>query len=266
LLPYLSPTMLFNTPTNMRVILFIITTFLTLTVVGQVNDAEAFFNGSYNRTSVHASDIKKVSVQTYINHRKTLLSVFYFDQQGFLTRQVVFDSSGKERNEFLFTYNKQGGLSERKNRDHESNKTTVTSLHKIYNGSQVIQETSSNLPFITTYLYNKQRMKIQSTTFLSSDTANSPRRVYFYAYDAKGRLKNVEDIYLANKSSDTMRVGNTDYIYDKAGNITDMIRKGKANYAFSYYKNGLLKSKTVNMGEEFGNTGIVDEYSYIFWK
>jgi hypothetical protein len=87
---------------------------LKLTLFGQVNDADAFFNGSYNKALIREHKIDRVTVQTYINGDKTSLSLFDFDYYGFLTKETSFDSSGKKCSEVIFTYNKQGDQTERK--------------------------------------------------------------------------------------------------------------------------------------------------------
>lgn len=45
-----------------------------------------------------------------------------------------------------------------------------------------------------------------------------------------------------------------------------MIREGKPDYFFSYYKDGFLESKNIKMPEGFGGLNTVDRYSYKFWK
>ncbi|MEO6730594.1 MAG: hypothetical protein ABIN01_05215 [Ferruginibacter sp.] len=53
--------------------------------------------------------------------------------------------------------------------------------------------------------------------------------------------------------------GNTEYIYDTAGNVTSVIREGKANYKLSYDKDRLLKSKTIKMPDGPGGMEIVEK-------
>ncbi len=250
----------------MRVAITIICFFLTFTSFGQLNDADAFFRGNYNKAFIHNHNIKQVSVETQINGSKSLLSHFEFDGNGFLTKQTSFDSSGKSVNEYLFTYNKHGDQVERTNIAYKSNETYVTSFNKIYNGSQLVQETSSELPFVTTYIYNEGGGKVQSIIFLTPDTTTSPRRVSLYSYDAKGKLTDIHETYNGNDRSAAFSAGKTHYNYDSAGNVTEVLREGKANYILSYDAKGLLKSKIVIMPEEFSKLSMIDKYSYSFSK
>ncbi|RYF89676.1 MAG: hypothetical protein EOO03_05460 [Chitinophagaceae bacterium] len=250
----------------MKLTITIVCFFFTLTLFAQVNDADAFSSGRYDKAFIRRHNIRKVSVESYINGGRSSLSHFEFDSSGFLTKQTVFDSSRKRVNDYFFTYNKHGDQIERKQDACESNKTYVTSYNKTYNGSLLVQETSSELPFVTTYLYNESGKKVQSTVYLTPDTLMSAKQVSLYTYNADGRLIGIQETYIDNKNSLPNPTGTTTYIYNAAGNITDVIREGKANYVLSYDANGLLKSKTTKMPEEFSHIKMVDNYSYAFWK
>jgi len=250
----------------MRTIITIICCFLTCTLFAQVNDADAFFNGNYDKAFIRNHSIRQVTVETYINGSRSLLSRFEFDSYGFLTNQTVFDSSGKKVNEYLFTYNKQGDQVERKNIAYDLNKTYVVSFNKIYNGSQLIQETSSELPFVTTYTYDEGGKKVQSTVFLAADTTTSAKRVSIYTYDVNGKLTIMQETYVENKGFDPVSTGKTLYLYDTAGNVIQILSEEKANYVLSYNANGLLQSKTTNMPDGFSNMKVIDKFSYSFWK
>lgn len=249
----------------MRASITIICFFLTYTLFGQVNDADAFFNGIYDKAFIQNHCIKQVSVETFINNKKSSLFQFEFDNKGILTKQTVFDSSGKKVNDYLFTYNKNGDQIERKNIAYDLNKTYVASFNKIYNGSKLVQETSSELPFVTTYIYNERGKKVQSTIFLGPDTAKSAKRISLYIYNSNGELIGIQETYIENKGFAPKYVGKIHFIYDIAGNVIEVLREGKANYVLNYYSNGLLKSKTIKMPEEFSNVSMIDKYSYTFW-
>jgi YD repeat-containing protein len=233
---------------------------------GQLNDADAFFNGNYDKVFVRNHNIKQVTVKTYINERNSLRFVLEFGSNGFLEKQTVFDSSDKKMDDYLFTYNKHGDQIERKNIAYRSNKTYIATFNKTYNGLQLVHETSSELPFVTTYTYDEKGKKVQSTVFLTPDTSMSAKRITLYTYDSEGKLTGGQETYIENKSSLPISAGKTTYIYDGAGNITDVIRKEKANYKLSYSADGLLQSKTTKMPEEFSKIQIVEKYSYTFWK
>ena len=249
----------------MKATFTIIIFFVNLTLFGQVNDADAFFTGSYDKSFVHQHKIKQVHVDIYIEGNKSAEYILDFNYLGFLTKQTIFDKRGKIGNEYLFRNNKEGDPIERITISHEFDKLDTVTFTKIYEAGQLVQEASSQLPFVTSHTYNTKGKRIQSTTFLEIDTSMSAKRIFFYIYDTKGKLKSIREDYVARSSSTPVRIGLTEYIYDDANNITSILREGKANYSFSYYEDGLLKEKTVKMPEDFSGLNIVDKYSYIFW-
>lgn len=250
----------------MRAITTVLFLFLNIALFGQVNDAESIFNGSYDKSFIRKHRISQLTVEAYINNNKTSVSVFDFDRNGLVSKQTVFDSTGQKVNDYIFSYNKEGDQIERKTIAYERNKTYTTTFNKTYAGSHLIQESSSELPFITKHFYDSNGRKVQSITFLDADTTKSAKRISFYDYDTKGNLKFVKEAYDNNGSSPAVATISTEYIYDAAGNATAVIREGKPGYYLSYDKKGLLSNKTVTMPEELGGLKIVDEYSYSFWK
>jgi YD repeat-containing protein len=105
---------------------------------------------------------------------------------------------------------------------------------------------------------------MQSITFLGLDTNVTERKMLDYTYDNSGRLIIIKETYFNKDYAVNANTGNTAYVYDTTGNVVAVNREGKANYKLSYGKNGLLKSKTIKMPEEFSNIGIMDEYNYSF--
>lgn len=238
--------------------------FLTSTLCGQVNDKDAFFSGNYEKYLIRKHKIRQVTVETHISGGKPSLTHFYFNHLGFLTRQTAFNNSAKKINEYIFTYNKRGDLIERKDIEIELGKTYTATFIKIYSGSRIVQETSSDLPYVTTYAYNTKGQKTRSITALGVDTAATAKRIFLYTYDANGRLKTIQDTYKSADTASPVNYGTTEYIYDAGGNIISIIREGKANYEMSYDKDKLLKSKIIKMPEDLGGIEIADKYSYIF--
>ena len=250
----------------MRVTITIICFFYTLKLFGQINDGEAFFSGNYDKDFVRLHYIKQVSVESFINESKKVHSLFEFDSNGLLTQLTISDSIGKKVNDYLFTYNKQGDQIERKNIAYELDKTYVVSFNKIYNGSQLIQETSSEHSLVKTYSYDELGRIVRSTTFFLNDTTIGSKSVSLYNYDGSGKLTDIQDTYIENNSSVPISTGKTTYLYNTSGNITEIIRPGIANYELNYGMDGLLQSKARKMPDEFSNIHIVDKYSYSFWK
>ena len=252
----------------MKTILTTLLFFSTLTLFGQVNDADAFFNGSYDRSYIHKHKILQATVETYVKGNKTSFALFDFDRNGILTKETVFESGGKMLNEYTFTYNKYGDQTLRKGIAYVLNKTyTYTVLFsRTYDGSLLVEEKSSEWPFVTKYLYNLLGKRVQSITFINADTTMSAKLFSFYAYDIKGKLRSTQETYAESNNSTPVTSGKTDYIFDAAGNVATIIREGKATYEFSYDKTRLLKSKTIKMPEDIDGVTMFDKYYYKFWK
>ncbi len=239
---------------------------MSVTLFGQLNDSDAFFNGSYDKSYALKQKIKQVNVTNYIDSNKTSFSIFDFDNNGFMRKLTIFDKTMKKVSDYTFIYNKQGDQIEIINVDYDLNKTDTVVFNKTYDGTLLIQETSSELPFLTKHIYNDSRRKVQSITFLSRDTTISSKRVSFYSYDTNGKLKGIQETYIESNNATPVSTGTTEFIYDKSGSIPVVMRSGKPNYILSYDKQGFLKSKTVKMIEDLGGLTIEEKYSYIFWK
>lgn len=242
--------------------------FLSITLFAQVNDADAFFAGTYDKFVIRSHKISEITVDNEINESKSAKYVLQFDDSGRLLRQTVFDSSGKRLHEYQFTLNSHGDPIERKTVSDEMGTTYSTYFDKTYVGAQLVRETTSELPMLTTYGYDGRGRKIQSSIFYTQDTVSVLRQLSTYRYNATGQLLEIEekaaDFY--NPSATAQHSGNTTYIYDAAGYITDVIREGKANYVYSYNSAGLLKEKIIKMPEEFSHIRMVEKYSYRFRK
>ena len=248
----------------MKIIIFILSLFLTLTLSAQINTADEFFTNHYDKKLFREHKIKQVLVKRFSGNTKPSLHIFDFDHNGFVTKQTILDSVGKKVSEYYFTYNEHGDQVQRKNIAYDLNTTYTVSFHKTYNGKQLIKETSSELPFITIYIYNSNEQKLQSITFLGTDTSRSEKRIFDYKYDLRGRLINIVETLTTENNLNSAIIGNTEYIYDQLGNVIAVNRKGEANYKLNYDNFGLLKSMTTEMTDEFENFVMTDEYLYIF--
>ena len=250
----------------MRILTTIILLLCTVNLFGQVNDVESYFTGSYDKALVQKHQIKQISVQSYIDDIKSSLSVLDFNHLGLLTKQSIFDSSGRKLKDYNFTYNIQGSQIERQEFDMENNDTNIVSFNKIYDGTKLIEEGSSALPFVYKYYYNDKGKKNKSITFLNADTTISGKRIYFYNYDRNGNLIEIEESYDDGLKNNPNFIGKEKYIYDNEGNLIKIIREGKTNCEFINDEKGLLKSKTIIMPEEFNGLKIRNKFSYVFWK
>lgn len=250
----------------MQILTTIISFLFTVNLFGQVNDAESYFTGSYDKALVKKHQIKQITVQGYIDSNKSSLYLLDFDLQGLLIKQSIFDSCGRKLKYFVFTYNVQGDQIERKEFSMENNDTNIVYFSKIYDGTKLVEESSSALPFVKKYIYNDKGKKNQSITFLNTDTTMSAKRIFLYKYDKNGNLIEVEESFNDGIRINSDIIGKEKYIYNSNGNLINLIREDKANYEFINNKSGLLKTKTIIMTEEFNRLKIVDRYNYIFWK
>ncbi|MEN9963307.1 MAG: hypothetical protein RL582_402 [Bacteroidota bacterium] len=250
----------------MRYCISLIFSLLSGTLFGQLNDSDAFFNGSYDKTYILEHKIKQVYVTNDIDSNKTSFSIFDFDNNGFLIKQTILDKNLKNVNDYTFIYNNQGDQIERINVAYDVNRTDTVIFYKTYDGPLLIQETSSELPFLTKNIYNENKRKVQSITFLSKDTALSSKRVSFYSYDKNGKLKGIQETYIETNIVTPVSAGTTEFKYDESGNISVVMQSGKPDYILSYDKDGFLKSKTFKIKVDLGGLTIEEKYSYIFWK
>ena len=243
-----------------------------MTVMGQLNNDDAFFNGTYDKEYIRKHKISKVIVKGFLNERPLLKLEFDFDKRGFLTKETTLDSSGKKETEHIFTYNNNGDQIERKEISYTLNKTYITTFERTYTGSQLITEKSSALPFMTKHSYNAQGQKIQSVTNLG-DESNANKKNLHYNYDKKGRLIRCEETLIYGNGQPTVNTRYTTYQYDINSNLITVIMidnttigNGQMRYNYKYNQNGLLVSYTTKMPEDLGGSNLVDNYSYVFWK
>ena len=268
--------------------IFITSVFLLLTnsLWCQVNDNDAFFDGTYNKNYIREHKVKQVTVVTYIDRKKPFLCLFDFDKRGFLKRKTIFNSSGKRLNEYEFTYNRQGDQIQRDHFDYALNTTQTVTYEKTYQDARLILESEGSFYF-TRHIYNKQGHKIQSVSYFGPDSILSQKKsIAHYTYDSLGKLVSQKQFLIMERSGINANTGNTEYVYDPDGNLITVIRDGKvvteyvydpdgnpitvirygkANYKLSYDESGLLK-RTDKLPEKIGGMGFVNKYSYIFWK
>jgi hypothetical protein len=86
---------------------FAITAFLfihTAFAFGQiVNDNTTFFNYSYDKTIIKLKKVETITIQMYFSDGKSSgKTIYHFDKEGLLTRQVIQDTTGIPKSEFFF--------------------------------------------------------------------------------------------------------------------------------------------------------------------
>lgn len=232
----------------------------------QVNDADAFFSGGYDKDQICSNKIKQITVDIGIDGKKMTQYIFEFDRKGLLQKQAVTDNSGRKINDYIFTYNEHGGQVSRKNIAYEPGKTYEVSFNKTYAGSKLISETSSELPYETRFSYNAQGQKLLAVTYLGSDTINDPRRNMSYHYDPAGKLILMVQTLSTSKNANPADSVITKFVYDNSGKLSKVDRNGQTEYRFVYDSKGLLKSRETIIADGWNDSKILDEFSYTYWK
>ena len=246
-------------------ITIVILILLTFSTNAQLSDGDAFFKGTYDKAFISKHKIKQVSVDIFIDGKKSTFYIFQFDKKGLLKKQTILDSSRQKVNDYTFKYNKYGDQIERTNIAHDLNKTYKVTFLKTYNGSHLVSEKSSELPFLTEYSYNSKGQLKETRTISGSDILNNLKRISNYNYDTTGNLRTIENI-IVNTNGSTNVLETTTFSYDTHGKIVSIIRDNAPTYYISYDSNGFIKSKRIKMPEDLGRLEIIDNYSYSFWK
>jgi hypothetical protein len=238
---------------------------LTSSTNAQLSDADAFFKGTYDKAFIRKHKIKQVFVDIFIDGKKSTFYIFQFDKKGLLKKQTILDSSQNNVNDYIFKYNKYGDQIERTNIAYDLNKTYKVTFLKKYNGSQLVSDKSSDLPFLTEYSYNSKGQIKETSTISGWDSLNNSKQISIYNYDTTGKLRTIKDLIVTSNGS-TNVLETTTFTYDTSGRIVSVFRDNAPAYYISYDSNFLIKSKRTKMPEDLGSLEIIDNYSYSFWK
>lgn len=238
---------------------------LTSSANAQLSDADAFFKGTYDKAFIRKQKIKEVFVDILIDGKKSSVYIFQFDKKGLLNKQTILDSLGKNVNDYIFKYNKYGGQIERTTIAYNLKKTYKETFLKTYNGSKLVSDKSSDLPFLTEYFYNSKGQIKETITAIGWDSLNNSKRISIYNYDTSGKLQSIKDL-IVNSNGSTNVLETTTFTYDINGRIVYVFRNNSPSYYISYDSNFLIKSKSIKMPKDLGGLEIIDNYSYSFWK
>jgi hypothetical protein len=280
----------------LKTLIFISFLFATVSSFGQVNDENAFFEGTYSKEYIRKHRIVTVTKTSYMDTNKLPTTIFYFDKNGFLDKQSSIDSNGNEQTRFLFKFNKYGDLTLRITLPYEDYKadTFVTKIE--YNNKKVVKESSTYSPLTTEHFYNNKGDRIRTLHPYNNGYITLSRRIVDYKYDEAGKLVHVTDriysgssdkieqwmsdrtiTYLGDKMQKVIEripngdiptnKGTVEYSYDSSGNLISIVSDTVASYYFNYDDKGLLKSKREKYPEGFdtlSDAKIIDEYTYTF--
>lgn len=247
-----------------KIILVLLSIILTQLTNAQLSDSDAFFSGTYDRMFIKSNKIKQINIETRIEKNKSSYHIFNFDKKGYLKKQTVLDSSWNTINIYKFKYNNYGDQIERTTIVSDANKINKVTFIKTYKDSILISEKSSELPFLTEYTYNSNGNIKEKTTISNWDSLNNSKRILFYNYDTTNNLQNIEESMVYSDGTKNI-LKTTTFSYDSNGKVVSIERTNSSTYYFSYESNGFIKSKRIEMPDEYGKLEILETYCYIFW-
>ncbi len=280
----------------MKIALTIYSLLFVSTITAQINDADAFYDGSYSNSFIRTQRIKSITVDVYVSNSKTSSSNFYFNKDGILKKATIIDSGGNKVNDYFFQFNKHGGLFAIKNFNYEIKKLHTVFYTKVYKGDKIIIDSSTDLPIKNEYIYNKKGQRVQTNIIGNSGYPIQNKRIIKYIYDSSGKLFEVSEkfysgindtlgylishTFITYKNSKVIREeekilidsdtpwnkGSIEYDYDNSGNLISIKSKKVASHFYNYDYRGLLLIKKTIMPEDFNNIISIDKYKYSFFK
>lgn len=249
---------------NNRITIFSLMLFFTMPAAAQLMDATAFFKGTYNKDVIVRNNIRQISVEVSVEGRRPGHYIFKFDHKGFLQSEIILDSLGKKIDVFTFKYNEYGDQVERKDVSYEFGKTSMITISRTYRNARLIEERSTEFPYIVEYFYAENGQLSKTVTRMDGDTLDASARVSIYKYSAAGRLESISEITGIQDTSNAAIT--TTYVYDANDKIVSVLRSNAPTYTISYNQNGFLSSEKVKMPDDLGGLTFVDNYTYTFWE
>ena len=286
---------------------FAITAFLfihTAFAFGQiVNDDMTFFNYSYDKNIIKSKKVETVTIEMYFSDgKRSGKTIYHFDKEGLLTRQIIQDATGIPEREFYFTTNYHNDLISRIQKDYEHNKIDTVIYFKSYEGDKLIKDSSSGNPISFNYEYTKNRKLLKTIVNTNFSLGYNIKRIIINKLDSLDRIINiVETIYqnekdltgtlfsnrdifyydngkiekevekINNQYSLMDNNGSISYMYDSSGNLTQILRTNAASYIYTYDDKGLITTKKMDMkleSDDFLDTDTkietFDKYTYTF--
>lgn len=282
-----------------HLLLVIYCSFLTLYAYSQtVNDEYAFFDYTYDKSLIRKNQVETVTIQTSygdgINWGK---SIFHFNKEGFLTKQLILDSTGTLLRTFHFKINAQTDLIAIIQEDLEIKRTDTTLYYKQYKNGLLFQDSCSTTPMRYNYEYNRNGILQKKITTAFGGTQNEKKRITLFQLDTLNRPIHVVDSLFTQNNKEVVIISDRDYVYNKNGKVENIIEKidgahfeiindgswkysydSKGNliqstrnndafYFFTYDEKGLIiQCKTILQLDEFEKMGRIETFSYTYWK
>lgn len=268
-----------------------------------MNDDLSFFSYNYDKEILKRNKVKTVTIELILSDgNKSSKSIYHFDKEGYLEKQVIKSEKGNILREFYFKRNSHNDLTSRIQKDYEHNRNDTVLYFKYYENNNLIKDSSSEIPISYCYEYNPKRKLIKTVINSNFGLGNKTKRVIVYTLDSLDRISNSKETVFQNENDSTGTLysdrdfiyhkngklekeieklnskyswiankGSINYVYDNFGNLTHLIRTNAASYVYTYNKEGLVltrKMKLKTESDDLDNKGIdietFDKYSYTF--
>jgi YD repeat-containing protein len=268
-----------------------------------VNDGLSFFNYSYDKDILKRNKVETLVIEMILpDGRKSSKSIYHFDKEGLLEKQVIKDENGNVLREFFFRHNTHNDLISRIKKDYEYNLVDTVLYFKYYENNKLIRDSSSEMPISYSYEYNLKGKLINTVINSNFGLGNNTKRVTVNNLDGLDRISNSIETIFQNENDSTGTLlsdrdfiyysngklekeveklnsenswmankGSISYVYDNIGNLTHVIRTNAASYIYTYDEKGLILSKKMNLKTEpdaFDDKGInletFEKYTYTF--
>ncbi len=249
-------------------------------VFGQIanNDLD-FFSYRYDKNIIKKNKVETITIEMSVSEGKSSgKSIYHFDKEGILFRQIIQDTKGNIKREFLFTTNSHNDLISIIEKDYEYKKIDTLLYFKSYKADKIIRDSSSELPICYNYEYASDGNQFKTIINSIFGLGNNTKRVIINKFDSLHRIINsVETLFenekdiagkivsnrdffynhhgkiekevekLNGKYSWMANKGSINYVYDVSGKLICTIRTNAACYIYSYNEKGLITSIKMNM-------------------
>lgn len=250
----------------MKHVLFCISLLLIASsLLAQVMDVLSLFNADYDKAFIKKHKIRQVIIRTAVHKYKPTVALFEFDKNGFLQKESISDSLNRKISDYWFKYNEYGDLSERRKYDYELGKSYTDSFTNTYEGSLLVSNRWSLMPYTINYTYYPDGRLKQSVTSSGFDSYYNNKAFKFYNYDSLGVLQSIHEAVEISPGNLNI-IEKTEFARDSKGRIIAINKLVGYDSVITYDKKGLIKTRRVKLTEDFGNVEELDEYEFVFWK
>lgn len=268
-----------------------------------VNDDLSFFSYSYDKDKLKNNKVETVTIEMILpSGKKSSKSVYHFNEEGLLDKQIIQDKKGIILREFYFRPNSHKDLISRIQKDYQYKRNDTVQYFKYYKDDYLIRDSSSEMPISYCYEYNSEGGLTKTVINSNFDLGNKAKRVIINKLDSLGRVSNsIETVFQTeNDSTGTLfsdrdfyyypsgklekeieklnsgysrmaNKGSINYEYDSGGNLIGLMRTNAASYIYTYNEKGLILTKRMKLEtypDAFENIGVkmeaFDKYTYTF--